>query len=303
MKRYIGILVGLVAIVAAAGAVASQFQRRAKEAEREAGLQRIRADYLERAGWLRANPDERSYREEVNPFFRAYFADLEDWHRRHGVTPDYDAYLDEAERKEGRSGGASGRVDRKAFYESVRRVFDAMREGKYNPVHTATDRGMRLDVLSSDVKMAGGSPKVRYQLVLWGASRELRDEGKTKKMITSASWDVSWKLFDQKGKLLGKMDASGDPSMKVDWPERFIAEFPPQMLLGHYDMDLVPAEVSQMEITFNVSSRSRTGGEARAVFPWKLETPAEWKLRPGETWEGATEGTAPEEEINPAARK
>src|SRR5687767_10774028 len=117
MKRYIGLLVGFVAIVASAGFVASQFRARAQEAEREAGFQRIRADYLERVGWIRANPDEKSYREEVNPFFRIYFSEIEDWQKKHGVAGDYDEYLQELEKKEGRSSGTSGRVDRKAYYE------------------------------------------------------------------------------------------------------------------------------------------------------------------------------------------
>ncbi|HZN93537.1 MAG TPA: hypothetical protein VFB81_12575, partial [Myxococcales bacterium] len=94
-----------------------------------------------------------------------------------------------------------------------------------------------------------------------------------------------------------------DLSGKVDWPERYIAEFPPQMILGHYDLDLLPAEVKNMEITFKVSSRASTGGEAVANFVWKLETPGEWKLKPGEKWEGASETTAPMEAPTAANKK
>ena len=177
-----------------------------------------------------------------------------------------------------------------------------MRSGKYAPVWTATDKGMRLDVLSSDVVMVLGQPQVRLQLVLWGAQRELtEDNNKRKKMVTSASFNTKWVLNDDKGKLIGEMQA-GDPSMKIDFPERFIAEFPPQMVLGHYDMDMVPANVTKMDITFTVGSRSASGGDANATYNWKLDVPSEWKLRPGEEWKGATVSERPEEEIDPSKR-
>jgi hypothetical protein len=73
------------------------------------------------------------------------------------------------------------------------------------------------------------------------------------------------------------------------------------MVLGYYPMDLVPAEVAKMEIDFNVASRSPTGGEALASFVWKLDPPANWKLKPGEKWEGAEESVRPAEDIDPAA--
>jgi len=278
------------------------------DAEREADVQRIRADYLEKVGWMRSNPDDKGYKEEVNPFFRAYFGQVDDHIKKYGGNPDFDGYLQELEGKEGKkkgkgAGGPEGKVaERKAVYEAVRAVFDRMREGKYQPVFTATDKGIRLDVLTADVKMVGGKPSVHYELVVWGASRELRDaEKNTKRMVTSASFAANWNLLDEKGKPFGSMDAT-DLSGKVDWPERYISEFPPQMVLGHYDLDLVPAEVKDMEITFKVSSRASTGGEATANLVWKLETPGDWKLKPGEKWEGASETTAPME-APPTANK
>jgi hypothetical protein len=80
-----------------------------------------------------------------------------------------------------------------------------------------------------------------------------------------------------------------------------VAEFPPQMVLGHYDMDQVPAEVSKIEITFKVSSRAASGGTAAATYVWKVDpVPADWKLGAGQTWKDATVEERPEEEIDPA---
>src|SRR5207244_397742 len=125
-------------------------------------FQKIRADYLERVGWMRSNPDPKSYREELTPFFRAYFNEVDEHLKKYGGNLAFDSYLQEVEqrdakRKGGGEGGGRG-GDRKAYFEATKATFDRMREGKYQPVFTAADKGLRLDVVSSDVKMQGGSP-------------------------------------------------------------------------------------------------------------------------------------------------
>ncbi|ATB38398.1 hypothetical protein CYFUS_003832 [Cystobacter fuscus] len=301
MKRYFGVIVLIVGIILAAVVTTRASSARALEAQRDADFARVQKDYLERVGWLRVNPDEKAYRQEVSSFFKAYFTQVDAHHDRYKLGKTYDAYLAELEKR----GDKDDRVqDRKAFYEYTRQVFDQMREGKYEPLWTATDKGMRLDVVSADVVKVLDKPQVRLRLALWGAQREERSDGKVKKMVTSASFKTQWKLTDERGRLQGEMSAE-DPSMKVDFPERFIAEFPPQMVLGHYDMDLVPNEVKKMEISFQVSSRAASGGDATASYVWKLEVPSEWRLGAGEKWEGAEVTERPEEEIDPAkaARK
>lgn len=296
MKRYFGLIVLIAGILAGAVISYRSASARALEAQREADFTHIQKDYLERVGWMRTNPDEASYRQAVAPFFKAYFDEVNSHRGKYKLGKEFDAYLDELDKRGDKEERAQ---DKKAYYEYVRKVFDQMREGHYRPQWSATDKGMRLDVLSSDVVMVLGKPQVRLQLVLWGAQREERTDGKLKKMVTSASFKTQWKLTDEKGKLIGEMTGD-DPAMKIDFPERFIAEFPPQMVLGHYDMDLVPSEVKKMEITFNVSSRSSAGGEATGVYAWKLDVPSEWRLGAGEKWEGAEVTERPEEEIDPS---
>ena len=233
----------------------------ALEAQREADFTRIQKDYLERVGWMRTNPDEASYRQEVAPFFKTYFEQVDATAQVQAGTRSSTRYLEELDKRGDKDERAR---DKKAYRVHAQGVRPDARGPLQAACGRATDKGMRLDVLSSDVVMVLGKPQVRLQLVLWGAQREERDDGKVKKMVTSASFKTQWKLTDEKGKLIGEMTGE-DPSMKIDFPERYIAEFPPQMVLGHYDMDLVPSEVKKMEITFNVSSRSASGGEPRPV--------------------------------------
>ena len=298
MKRYFGVIVLIAGLLLASVMSYRNASAKAKEAQQQADAQRIQAEYLERVGWMRVNPSDTAYREELKPFFRAYFEQVDTHLTQFGGNKQFDGYLEELE-KRSESGKDERAGDKKAFYEYTRKQFDSLREGKYSPVWTATDKGMRLDVVSSDVVMVMGRPQVRLQLALWGAQRSVKDEGKVKKMLTSASFATMWKLTDAKGKLLGEM-RGGDPAMKVDFPERYIPQFPPQMVLGHYDLDLMPSEVSNMEMTITVSSRSMSGGDAAATYVWKLDVPSDWKLGAGETWEGATQEERPEEEIDPS---
>jgi hypothetical protein len=298
VKRYFGVIVIIAGVLLAAVMSYRSASAKAKDAQRDADAQRIQAEYLERVGWMRANPNEAAYKEELKPFFRAYFEQVDTHLTQFAGNKKFDGYLEELE-KRSESGKEERANDKKAFYEYTRKVFDSLREGKYSPVWTATDKGMRLDIVSSDVVMVLGKPQIRLQLALWGAQRALKDEGKVKKMMTSASFDTVWKLTDAKGKLLGEMRGS-DPSMKVDFPERYIPQFPPQMVLGHYDLDQLPSSVAKLEMTINVSSHSASGGDATANYVWKLDVPSEWKLGAGETWEGATQEERPEEEIDPA---
>ncbi|WPB81686.1 hypothetical protein KYC5002_21530 [Archangium violaceum] len=296
MKRYFGVIVIIAGVLIGGLMTYRASSAKALAAQREAEFARIQSAYLERVGWMRTNPDEASYRQELAPFFKTYFEQISAHQSRFKLSKDFDAYLVELEKRGEKEDRAA---DRKAYYEYTRKVFDQMREGRYKPEWTATDKGMRLDVVGSDRVTVLNRPQVRLRLALWGAYREERTDGKVKKMVTSASFKTQWKLTDERGKLVGEMTGE-DPSMKVDYPERFIAEFPPQMVLGHYDMDLVPNEVKKMEITFNVSSRAASGGDATATYVWKLDVPSEWRLGAGEKWEGAEVTERSEEEIDPS---
>lgn len=298
MKRYLGILFAIAFAITGVSMAFSKYKAKSIDNDRNVNMARIKQEYLERAGWIRSNPDAQGYKSEVQTFFRWYFNEVNEHLNRFQGNTDFDDYLGELASRSASGAGDSQLEQKKAYYEYTRKVFDQFKDGRYAPEWSATDKGMRLDIVSATPAMNGGSPAVRYQLVLWGAQRQLREDGRMKKMVTSASFSVSWRLFDKRGKLLGEMSASGDPSMKVDFPERMIAEFPPQMVLGYFDMDLVPADVKDIEMSILVSSRSPSGGDAQASFVWKRTAPDDWKLRPGEEWKGATESFRSQEEID-----
>lgn len=308
MKRpYLGIFViaGIGAVAVAASGY-RKYKIKTFEAERDLNAARIQKEYLERVGWIRSNPDERTYREEVRPFLRWYFQEIDQHNKRFRGNPNFDDYLLELKKRPALN--PEQLADKRAYYEYTKKVFDELKGGRYSPVWSGTDKGMRLDVRSAALEHALGKPRIRIDLVLWGAQRELREDSTTavgivvgakKWMLTSASFNMIWRLLDEKGRFIGELNAAGDPSMKVDFPERFIQEFPPQIVLGYYPVDPIPAEVKKIEMTFAVASRSSFGGEAQATYRWQLDAPADWKLAPGEKWEGAEESIRPPEEVDP----
>jgi hypothetical protein len=301
MKRFLGVIVGIAAFIIGAVALYNKFEAKSVEAAREVDRGRIAQEYFERIAWIRSNPDEKAYKDEVGTFLHWYFNQVNAHVNQFRENRDFDDYVSELDGRKKAGNKDSQMEEKKASYEYVKAVFDTMKSGKYSPVFSATDKGMRFDIASADVKPVRGKPQIVLAIVLWGAQREKREDGKMSKMVTSSSFALNTKLIEEKGKLYGEMNASGDPAGKIDWPERMIWAFPPQVVLGHFDMDLIPAEVAKIEFNFVVTSRSPSGGDAMANYTWKLDAPAEWKLRPGEKWEGAEESVRPEEEIDPAA--
>jgi hypothetical protein len=284
--------------------------------QRELAASKLRADALERLGWIRSIPEQKQYQDEVQSFFKWYFEGVDGYRKRFNLSPAFDEYLGELQQRKAqekelenlptlpdgrRAVPPASRVDSKAFYDAEKALFDRMHTGKYVPLFSGTDKGMRLDVVGADVSAAGGKPRVRLPLVLWGAQRYTKEEEHSakKRVVTSADIAATFRLLDSSGKLVAEMTA-GSPGMKNDFPERLIAEFPPQAVLAQYEFERVPAGVAQMEATFSVRSRAPSGGDANATYTWRTAVPEEWRLGPGEVWEGAQESERSQEDINAA---
>lgn len=301
MKRYFGLLLAVVVMVGGIYWAYGKWKVKGVESARDLDRAQIQIDYLDRVGWIRVIPEEKAYKAEVTDFLRAYFKDVNEHLNKYGGNRNFDDYLSELSSRADKPGKNERLEEKKGYYDYVRKQFDLFKGGSYEPFHTSTDKGIRLDIVSLNPTRAGGEDAVRFQIVVWGLPREERttDERGTKKVVVNASFAIHFKLTDEKGKLIAELDVAGDPASRVDNPERFVKFFPPQVLIGHYDVPLVPAEVKNAEITFTISSRSPTGGDIRSEHVWKLEPPAEWKLRPGEQWKGAQESVRPEDEIDP----
>jgi hypothetical protein len=302
MKRLLGPLVIVVTALAAAKLGSDAYQARTLELDRQRDLARIRQSYFERVGWIRSNPDEKGYREELPTFMRQYFKEVDEHVSRFSLDPSFDAFLDDLAKRE-KEGKEPKAAERKARFEAVKKHLELLRSGRYAPRWTGTDKGMRLDILSATRGLKGARPVIEMPFVLWGAQRELRDDGRgQKRMSTSANFHFTLKLVDSKGKMLGELNGDGAEGL-VDWPEFYVELFPPQVIFGTFLLEPIPAEVATVEMTFTVDSHAPSGGNVVSTYAWKMDTPEDWKLKPGEAWEGAQESVRPAEEIDPSKKK
>jgi hypothetical protein len=291
-------LVRLVIVLAAAGGGTywglSQYHHLKIDDQHKLELAELQSSWLERANWVDDVPAPEAYRDERKGLANWYFTSLTDMNNH--FEPSYRNYyrveqeMDAPGKKKKKNDDAALR---KQYYTLVKNVFDSLKDGSYNPQFSAGSSSLRLDLLKI-AKRDDGQKGFRIDLVLWGAQRQL---DKTRqptgeiisKMNTSASFSgMNIKLFDDKGKVAAEMPVSGDPEIKVDYPERWIEEFPPQAVIGYYNLPPVPANAEKMELTMTVVSRSPNGGDISGNFKWDIPVDAQWKLAPGETWDGAT---------------
>jgi len=320
MKRYIGVLVAIAFVIGSIVWATKKYDAKTTEADRNVAAERLKAEYYERVAWIANIPDQKAYLNEVTTFLRWWFKEVNELQNKYGGNKKFDDYLVELKERADKPGKNEHLDDKKANYEYERWYFDLLKSGNYAPQWTGTSNGIRLDIISTDPVNSGGETKIRYKVLVWGLPREIHqtDERGTKKVVSNASFGITWKFTDEKGRLLAEMNANGDPSNKIDWPERFIKWFPPGLMVGHYDVDLIPAEVPPQdekakdkkpvpvktaEITFHVGARSVSGGDMSANMVWKLDVPNEWKLKPGEQWKNAGVDVRPEEEIDPSKKE
>ena len=304
MKRYFGVIVAFVFVLGAIIFSYRKWDEKTKDTAQALAFAKLRVDYAERVAFVKTNPTEKGYKDEVDTFFRWYFKEVNEHINKFGGNRNFDDYLKELDERAGKPGRNDKLDEKKEVYEYVKKQFDQFKANQYQPLWTSTQNGIRFDIVTAALVQSGGEPKVRYQVVVWGLPREERtDERGTKSIRSNGSFSIAWKMFDEKMKLHSEMNAQGDPSSKVDWGERYIKYFPPGLVFGHYDVDLMPAEVKAVEITFTISARSPTGGDIRSEHLWKLDAPAEWKLKTGESWKGAGDSVRPEEEINARVEK
>ena len=77
----------------------NKFKAKSAELEREQNFSRIQKEYLERVGWIRSDPDEKGYKNNVLSFLHWYFVQIDEHQTRFGLSKKFDAYLDELDKR------------------------------------------------------------------------------------------------------------------------------------------------------------------------------------------------------------
>ena len=283
----------------------SAYRHKTADFELRLDLERIRQEFLERAPLARGMEQPEKYRYEQQMLLKWYFNELNDHYNRFQGMKDYDRFMQDLdERLKGKKIKEGEHAQYAERFKATRELFERLRNAKYDPVFTAGDKGLRLDIYEVAPSPDTKEPKLRLMFGLWGTQRKWAVDStagmKVMHLNVSASFhEMVFSGLDADGKEIRKMSATGDP-YKIDHPERFVDEFPPGMVFGYFEIPKIPAEVATAELTFSISTHSvLSGEEIEGKFVWKQPLPSEWKLPPGAGWEGAQEQVREEPDAQP----
>jgi hypothetical protein len=263
---------------------------------------RLKRDFVERAGALRAIPVDHmpEWQGEIASLSRWYFDELTSIRNRFPGEASRPGALEAA--KEERK-GAVKKEERDAIADFQTYAQDRialLRDGKYVPFASALSEGLRMDLLAVEPGSApGAGPGLKVEFALWGVPRFLErersgDKTVTRTVVPIAFRRIAFQFLDGAGKPYGEMSGGGEPYQKLVDPERFVDDFPPGALFGTYWVELFPREAATVNLEVSADLRGASGAVRPATFLFKLPVPERWKLPPGAVFQAEIREAAPQ---------
>ncbi len=285
MKPALRVLVTLAVALAAGALLLTTWRARSDAAEARLERAQLRRELLERGAVARQLPSDRAkdWRDEARALLRWYFDELAKVRSRH---PREKRAAPEEDRDPKRRAELA---EWRRYAEERERT---MREGKYEPVLSAADQGLHLDLLALEPapNPVTGERGIRIDFALWGAPRRLEKEvgtgGRTttRVVVPLAFRQMAVRFSDAAGKPYGEMTGGGEPYQKLTDPERFADDFPPGILFGTWYLDLFPREAAKAELALTVEARGVAGADLTASYKLDLPLREEWKLPVGQAF-------------------
>ncbi len=279
--------------VAAVGVLLfTTWRSRSEGAEARFERAQIKREFLERSSVGREIPGDRQkdWREEARALTRWYFDEVLAMRNRH---PGERSRPPDASRKKGKEGDAT-QVE---FQRYAEERYELLRDGKYEPVFSAAERGLHLDLLALEpaANPATGEKGIRIEFALWGAPRRVEKETQpgtsrttTRVVVPIVLRQMAFQFLDEKGKVYGEMTGPGEPYQKIADPERFVEDFPPGILFGTWYVDLFPRQAARAVLTISGEARGQSGADVTASWKFELPVREEWRLPAGETYKAET---------------
>lgn len=261
---------------------ARAFTDQADSAAHQLALEHARSQFVQRAAVVRAAPDQDRYRDDLRALLRGWFADQAEIGNRFPLLrKEPAAFVPPPPRVRG--------GDLRDWRDLAEKQVASWREGRLELVETAAAQGLRLDLLRVG-KVASTQPHLAVEVAVWGAPEETQiDEPEAGKQVQRVSVQLVFKglslrFFDAAGKVIARLDGGGEPALRLDMPERLVADAPPGLTLGRYQLPLFPPGAAQVEWTLSVGVRSAAGETRVAQASWKTKAESNWS---GPAWSGA----------------
>jgi hypothetical protein len=214
------------------------------------------------------------------------------------------AHAQERPAASGEKKGSEKKGDEAEFRRYAQERLDALRGG-YAPVLSASEQGMRLDLLS--IRPAehpqSRARALRVDFALWGAPRRFERESaaasggaraQARVVVPVAFRQLAFRFVDAAGKTYGESSGAGDPYLALRDPDRFGDALPPGIIFGTWWFDPFPREAARVEMTVAVQAQGTSSAVLSPTFRWDVPVPEEWKLRPGEVFHSETREAPPE---------
>jgi hypothetical protein len=295
MKKLVFVALPAGLLVLAAVQVLGAFRERRDAHEALDERSRLKRDFAERSALARAMLPDRAaeWRDEVQALSRWYFDELVAIRNRHPSEPPRPTGAEAALAEgKGRKADEAQLATVREFQSYADGRLALLREGRYAPVASAVEEGLRLDLLAVEPGPApeGGGPGLRIDFALWGAPRfaqreRERDRIVTRNVVPVVFRRIAFGFLDQRGKPYGEMTGPGEPYLKLADPERFSDDFPPGVLFGTWWVELLPREAVIVQIQVESAGRGASGLERPILFELSLPVPDAWKIPPGATYE------------------
>lgn len=294
MKPVLRAAITLAVALVAGVVLISSWRSRTASYESHLARAQLKREFLERGSVARQLPGEKQkeWRDEVRALSRWYFDELAALKSRYpGDKPRPPAA--EPARKEKAQEAEAARAEWQRYAEER---FQALRDGKYEPLHSAAEQGLHLDLLTfaPEKNPSGGEKALRIDFALWGAPRRVDKEAApggratTRVSVPVAFRQLSFQFLDAQGKPYGEMSGPGEPYQKIADPERWVEDFPPGILVGTWFVDRFPREAARVQIALSVEVRGQAGADLPATFKLDLPVREEWRLGPGEAYQAET---------------
>ncbi len=296
MNPVLRVTVPLIAAAAIAVALFSSWRSRTESFEARLERVQIKREFLERASLSRQIPAERSkeWSEEARALLRWYFDEMAASRNRH---PGAAVRAAEQARPAKKADEAARAEAARQWQRYADERLAMLRDGKYEPRWSLSDRGLRLDILSivPEKNPVGGERALRIDFALWGAQRRVDKEtaAGTAKTVSRVTVPVSFpqiafQFLDEKDKVYGEMSGPGEPYMKLADPERFAEEFPPGILFGTWYVDAFPRQAAKAVFTVSVDGHGQSGVDVPGSYKLEIPVVEAWKIAEGETYKAET---------------
>lgn len=177
-------------------------------------------------------------------------------------------------------------------YQIVREAYDKLMSASWKPMLTAKGNGeTRLDIYEMRrTRDDEGNPILEGKFFFWGIEDSTR---MTWGSLSMRYWTKSMEkvkegrqMVDKEvEKVLGKAEGDSQPTVFIQNPYKYVADFPSFVAIGNIWLPVMPRDAYAVDIEYSYTARIG-GANVDSMLTWeKLPIPPSWQLKEGEAWE------------------